>query len=97
MCVEPVNVAEDAPALDSLQKYSVKVENGDVIVEADEAALAAGRRKPAGVKHAKENKDTVVIVGGGASGATAAETLREAGYTGRIRVVSREDYLPVDR
>lgn len=90
-------VLEDAPAFDSLRKYQVRVENGDVIVEADEAALAAGRRKPMCVKHDKENKETVVIVGGGASGAAAAETLREVGYTGRIRVVSREDYLPIDR
>jgi hypothetical protein len=90
-------VLEDAPAFDSLRKYQVRVENGDVIVEADEAALAAGRRKPMCVKHDKENKETVVIVGGGASGAAAAETLREVGYTGRIRVVSREDYFPIDR
>ncbi|KAH8550711.1 hypothetical protein BGW37DRAFT_498138 [Umbelopsis sp. PMI_123] len=88
---------EDAPALDSLQKYIVTVQGGEVIIEADEAALAAGRRKPSCVKHSKGNSDTVVIVGGGASGAAAAETLREEGYTGKIRVVSREDYLPIDR
>lgn len=88
---------EDAPALDSLQKYKVTVQGGEVIVEADEEALSAGKRKPACVKHNKENNDTVVIVGGGASGATTAETLREQGYTGKIRVVSREDYLPIDR
>ncbi|KAI8584148.1 hypothetical protein K450DRAFT_218397 [Umbelopsis ramanniana AG] len=64
---------EDAPALNSLQKFEVTVQDGDVIVEADESALAAGKRKPACVKHNKK------------------------GYTGKIRVVSREDYLPIDR
>jgi rhodanese-related sulfurtransferase len=90
-------VLEDAPALDSLLKYNVKVENGDVIVEADDAALSASRRKPACVKRSKDNKEIVVIIGGGASGAATAKTLRENNYNGIIRVVSREDYLPIDR
>ncbi|KAG2182084.1 hypothetical protein INT43_007011 [Umbelopsis isabellina] len=88
---------EDAPALDSLLKFDVKVENGDVIIEADDAALSASRRKPACVKRSKDNKKTVVIIGGGASGAATAKTLRENNFSGIIRVVSREDYLPIDR
>lgn len=39
----------------------------------------------------------VVIIGGGPSGATCAETLRSEGFKGRITVVSRENYLPYDR
>lgn len=38
-----------------------------------------------------------VIIGGGPSGATCAETLRSEGFKGRITVVSREKYLPYDR
>ncbi|GBP41542.1 Apoptosis-inducing factor 3 [Eumeta japonica] len=40
---------------------------------------------------------SVVIIGGGPSGATCAETLRSEGYNGRITVVSKENYLPYDR
>jgi apoptosis-inducing factor 3 len=39
----------------------------------------------------------VVIVGGGPSGATCAETLRSEGYQGRITIVAREAFLPYDR
>lgn len=40
---------------------------------------------------------TFVIVGGGAAGAVAAETMRQAGFRGRIILISREPYLPIDR
>ncbi|CAG8612364.1 10834_t:CDS:10, partial [Cetraspora pellucida] len=43
------------------------------------------------------NDRTVVIIGGGASGNAAAEKLREDGYNGKIVVISREPYLPIDR
>lgn len=39
----------------------------------------------------------VVIVGGGPSGATCAETLRSEGFQGRITLVAKEPYLPYDR
>lgn len=38
-----------------------------------------------------------MIVGGGPSGATCAETLRAEGYSGRIILVCKENYLPYDR
>lgn len=38
-----------------------------------------------------------VIVGGGPSGATCAETLRSEGYKGRITMIAKENYLPYDR
>lgn len=38
-----------------------------------------------------------VIIGGGPSGATCAETLRSEGFQGRITVVAKEAYLPYDR
>lgn len=43
------------------------------------------------------NSDTVVIIGGGPSGATCAETLRHEGYTGRVVIIAKEKYLPYDR
>lgn len=53
-------------------------------------------REPPAFAASKEGKG-VVIVGGGAGGAHAVEQLRESGYEGRIRVVSSEPYLPIDR
>jgi 3-phenylpropionate/trans-cinnamate dioxygenase ferredoxin reductase subunit len=39
----------------------------------------------------------IVIIGGGLAGDTAAATLREAGYTGEIHLVSDELHRPYDR
>src|ERR1700735_1438387 len=41
--------------------------------------------------------DSVLIVGGGAAGLAAVETLRSAGYAGRLTMVGDEPELPYDR
>lgn len=38
-----------------------------------------------------------MIVGGGASGYAAADTLRSLGFTGRVSILSSEPYPPIDR
>jgi NADPH-dependent 2,4-dienoyl-CoA reductase/sulfur reductase-like enzyme len=43
------------------------------------------------------NKTLYVIIGGGAAGAIACETLRAEGFGGRILVINRENHLPYDR
>jgi 3-phenylpropionate/trans-cinnamate dioxygenase ferredoxin reductase subunit len=43
------------------------------------------------------NTDSVVIAGGGLAGATAAFTLRDLGYAGRVLLVSAETDLPYER
>jgi len=89
---------EDSPGLDNLQKFKVTIKNDDIYVEGDEAAFKSGRRPPICKEDPSPfNDDVVVIIGGGASGNAATEKLREDGYTGRIIVVSRESYLPIDR
>ncbi|KAI8144277.1 hypothetical protein BJV82DRAFT_557227 [Fennellomyces sp. T-0311] len=88
---------EDAPALDSLQRFDVSIEDGNVYVHTTKEELKATRRRPHCAKRDIKAKETVVIVGGGASGAAAAQKLREENFKGRIRIVSREKYYPVDR
>ncbi|CAG8568422.1 4419_t:CDS:10 [Paraglomus brasilianum] len=89
---------EDAPALDNLCKFNVTIKGDDVYVEADEAELVRGRRAPVCQRTVTaSNAFTVIIIGGGASGNAAAEKLREDGFNGRIVVISKEDYFPIDR
>lgn len=87
---------QDPPGLDSLSTYQVRIEGENVIVSVPEAS--PGVRTPL---MAEYNPDadgrTFVILGAGAAGAHAVETLRVAGYQGRIVMVTQEDRLPYDR
>jgi NADPH-dependent 2,4-dienoyl-CoA reductase/sulfur reductase-like enzyme len=40
------------------------------------------------------SNETIIIVGGGLAGATAAETLRDEGFTGDVRILAAEPHLP---
>ncbi|MEV7426547.1 FAD-dependent oxidoreductase [Streptomyces sp. NPDC091212] len=42
-------------------------------------------------------RESIVVVGGGAAGAGAAESLRREGFTGRLTLVGEEPGLPYDR
>jgi len=86
---------EEPPALDSLPYFSVRVENGKVLVDVPEDAK--DRRLPPMTKRQRIDKRVFVIVGGGAAGYTAAQTLREDGFTGRVIMITRETHLPYDR
>lgn len=87
---------QEPPGLDSLPCYQVRVEGENVIVSIPEKA--SGSRTPAMAEY-NSNIDgrTFVILGAGAAGAHAAETLRTAGYQGRIIMVTNDDQLPYDR
>ncbi|XP_049879304.1 apoptosis-inducing factor 3 [Pectinophora gossypiella] len=89
---------EDFPGFDSLPCYQVTVtEKGEVKVRAKISDLKSNVRiKEMGVASPSDTS-TVVVVGGGPSGATCAETLRSEGFTGRIVVLAKEPYLPYDR
>jgi NADPH-dependent 2,4-dienoyl-CoA reductase/sulfur reductase-like enzyme/nitrite reductase/ring-hydroxylating ferredoxin subunit len=86
---------QEPPAFDALPQYEVKVENDQVIVRVPHAP--SDRRTPLMTKRDKQNEKVFVIAGGGAAGYTAAQTLREDGFTGRLLMITREDHLPYDR
>ncbi len=79
----------DPPAVDPLKRYEARVENGHVVLRAASA--------PAGAQSGDIDERTFVIVGGGAAGAVAAQTLREIGYAGRLVLLDRENRVPYDR
>jgi NADPH-dependent 2,4-dienoyl-CoA reductase/sulfur reductase-like enzyme/nitrite reductase/ring-hydroxylating ferredoxin subunit len=86
---------EEPPALDAVPRFEVRVEGDDVIVRLPEGAQ--DRRPPAMVRYNPADQRTFVILGSGAAGHMAAQTLREDGFQGRVRILTEEDSLPYDR
>ncbi len=86
----------EPPALDGLAVFEVAEENGRVTVRVP--ADAEDRRTPA-MAAADTNEDgrTFVVVGAGAAGYAAAQTLREESFRGRVVMVTSEKRLPYDR
>ena len=86
----------EPPSPDGLPRFAVRVDGGDVIVNVPADALdkAPPPPMPAGPVDGR----TLVVLGAGAAGRAAAETLRgEAGFTGRVVMVGREAMPPYDR
>ncbi len=79
-----------APALSPLASWNVEEVEGRVTLRGQRPAAAA-RPTPA------LGPASVVIVGGGAAGHAAAETLRLEGYAGPITLVSADPSEPYDR
>ena len=84
----------EAPARDDLSAFEVTVEGDDVIVEVPEGATPV---RPPELKGRGSDERHFVIVGGGAAGSTAAETLRREGFGGRITMITADAYMPYDR
>ena len=80
------------PALDPVTCW--RVEQRDGIVYVREKLERAARRK---LPPAPGLPKSVVIVGGGAAGNAAAETLRNEGYAGTLTILSADDAGPCDR
>ncbi|XP_068159942.1 apoptosis-inducing factor 3-like isoform X3 [Drosophila tropicalis] len=89
---------EDFPGLDSLPCYNVQVSSeGQVMVRAKRTDLEKTKRLKNMVKRKPDDPRCYIVVGGGPSGAVCVETLRQEGFTGRLILVARENYLPYDR
>ena len=87
---------EEPPALDSLPCYEVRVDGGSVIVSLPDEV--ADRRMPSMTKRDTSADDRLfVILGGGAAGYMAAQTLREDGFQGRVILITSEDRAAYDR
>jgi len=86
----------EPPSFDALPRYEVKVEGARVNVAVPDEA--EDRRTPTmAPRDARQDERAFVILGGGAAGYMAAQTLREEGFRGRVLMVTREDRLPYDR
>ena len=77
------------PALNPVACWSVERRGGQVVV--------TGKKPTASAPEIAEDIGAIVIVGGGAAGEVAAETLRREGYRGRVSLITREPQGPVDR
>lgn len=87
---------EEPPALDSLPNYTVRIEGDDIFVDVSDPGV--DRRTPEMTKHdGKEDQRVFVILGGGAAGYMAAQTLREDNFRGRILMITQENRTPYDR
>jgi NADPH-dependent 2,4-dienoyl-CoA reductase/sulfur reductase-like enzyme/nitrite reductase/ring-hydroxylating ferredoxin subunit len=86
----------EPPPLVGLRRYDVRVEGDQIFVSVPTEAEPI--REPASVGGADPaDRRNFVIAGAGAAGECAAQTLREAGYRGRIQLLSPELDLPYDR
>ena len=80
------------PALNDLSRWVVELRDGRVYVtgKAPKPAPPAGPSRTGG-------PSSIVIIGAGAAGESAAETLRREGYTGRLTLYDIDPDAPYDR
>ena len=85
--------ATAAPAFDPLMHYPVDLQSGSFAVRP--ATTPSPPASPAVL--ARAEKDVMAIIGGGAAGFAAADTLRREGWRGGIAMFSDEAAAPYDR
>jgi NADPH-dependent 2,4-dienoyl-CoA reductase/sulfur reductase-like enzyme/nitrite reductase/ring-hydroxylating ferredoxin subunit len=83
--------AVEAPAFNPVGCWRVEVRDGKLFVREKIEPVAPARRA------ATAAPGRVVIVGGGAAGFAAAETLRRERFTGSVTMLSADDAPPYDR
>jgi len=80
------------PALNALAVWEVTRDRDNIVVRRKREALT-----PPAAHRSAPTPDKFVIVGGGAAGFSAAETLRREGFAGAITMLSNDGAMPVDR
>ena len=84
-----------APAFDPIACWRVERIGGNVFVREKRGSAAAAQPAPLGTP--LRTPRSVVIVGGGAAGFSAAESLRRNGFQGALTMISADDSPPCDR
>jgi NADPH-dependent 2,4-dienoyl-CoA reductase/sulfur reductase-like enzyme/nitrite reductase/ring-hydroxylating ferredoxin subunit len=79
-----------APALKPVSCYALEARGERLVV-------LGKKTPPAPVATATPGIGSIVIVGGGAAGHAAAETLRKEGYAGKLTLLSADESPPCDR
>jgi len=83
----------EPPALKNLPVYETRVAEGTIYVRIPTEEKSES--EPDSRKY--KDEPVYVIVGAGAAGNAAAESLRDNGYIGRIVMITRENRIPYDR
>lgn len=84
------------PSMDGLPEFAISIDGDDVYVTLPDKMPSACT--PEMVNHDADADGRVfAIVGAGAAGTTAAETLRIEGFRGRVILISAEPDAPYDR
>jgi apoptosis-inducing factor 3 len=82
------------PALNDLSCWLVEQRDGKILVT---GKAPKSRRGPGRARSPEGSPDSVVIVGAGAAGDSAAETLRREGYGGPLTLYDTDPDAPYDR
>ena len=80
------------PALNPVDCWRVE-RHGDMVLVREKATPSQSARPPTALPMPK----SILILGGGAAGNMAAETLRREGYVGKIVMLSADASIPYDR
>lgn len=86
----------EPPAMDSLTKYEIKTEGNSVKVFVPDKIQGSWVPDMAR-KDIKADSRTFLILGAGASGYSAAQSMRENGFKGNIIMITHENKTPYDR
>lgn len=86
----------EPPGLDDLTRYQLIVDGEDIIVEVPDDA-SPHQIPPMVTCNPQTDNRVFAILGAGIAGQTAAETLRQEGYEGRIVMITADAQLPYKR
>lgn len=89
-------VQQEPPGWDQLARYEVRVTDGQIIVTVPDGDNGYQSPAMASYDPAADSR-TFVVLGAGAAGRTAVETLRQEGFQGRIVMITKESRPPYDR